>query len=75
MADTLPQIPMLAQASRKEKPVNRAASEMGKARAASLSPERRKEIARLAAQARWAKKEDEEPEQSPPKKTKKRKKH
>ena len=32
----------------------------GKARAASLSPERRKEIAEKAAAARWAKKESSE---------------
>lgn len=30
----------------------------GKARASSLSPERRKEIAKLAAQERWAAKDD-----------------
>jgi hypothetical protein len=30
----------------------------GKARAANLSPERRKEIAKAAAQARWAEKDE-----------------
>ena len=75
MADNILLNPMLAQAQKEEKPISQAASQMGKARAASLSPERRQEIARAAAQARWAEKKDEEPEQSPPKKVKKRKKH
>ena len=36
------------------------ASKGGKARAEKLSPERRKEIARKAAKARWAKKRQQE---------------
>jgi hypothetical protein len=36
------------------------ASKGGKARAEKLSPERRKEIARKAAKARWDKKQQEE---------------
>jgi hypothetical protein len=36
------------------------ASKGGKARAEKLSPERRKEIARQAAKARWAKKRQQE---------------
>jgi hypothetical protein len=36
----------------------------GKARAAKLSPERRREIAKKAAEARWAKKRQQEEESS-----------
>jgi hypothetical protein len=36
----------------------------GKARAENLSPERRKEIAKKAAEARWAKKRQQEEESS-----------
>ena len=36
----------------------------GKARAEKLSPERRKEIAKKAAEARWAKKRQQEEESS-----------
>ncbi len=51
---------------------NKAAQELGrrgglkggKARAEKLSPERRKEIAREAAKARWAKKRQQEEESS-----------
>ena len=51
---------------------NKAAQELGrlggkkggKARAEKLSPERRKEIAREAAKARWAKKREQEEESS-----------
>ena len=40
------------------------ASKGGKARAEKLSPERRKEIAKKAAEARWAKKRQQEEETS-----------
>ena len=40
------------------------ASKGGKARAAKLSPEERKAIAKKAAKARWAKKRQEEEESS-----------
>jgi hypothetical protein len=40
------------------------ASKGGKARAEKLSPERRKEIAKKAAEARWAKKRQQEEESS-----------
>ncbi len=38
------------------KKLNAAAAEMARARAASLTPERRAEIAQKAAEARWGKK-------------------
>ena len=51
MADIVVPEPMLAQAEKK----SQAASDLAKQRADSLTPERRREIARKAAKARWAK--------------------
>lgn len=51
MADNILLNPMLAQAQNNEK----AAARLARMRAASLSPERRSEIARKAAKARWTK--------------------
>jgi len=53
MADTVPFVPMLAQASNNEE---KPAARLARLRAASLTAKRRSEIARKAAKARWAKK-------------------
>ena len=75
MADTVPLVPMLAQASNDEKPAkSKAASELGKARAAKLTPERRKEIARLGGLALAKKRRAEKAEEARRAKEK-RKKH
>lgn len=72
MADTIPLAPMLAQASPEEKPPkNVAAQELKRKQMEALSPEQRREIARKAAQARWAKSQSED--KPPPKKRKKKK--
>ena len=74
MSETIPLIPVLAQAESPPKPAkDGAAAELARKRAAKLSPERRSEIASNAAKARWTKKEDATPEKaSAPRKKKKK---
>lgn len=75
MSETIPLIPVLAQAESPPKPAkDGAAAELARKRAAKLSPERRSEIAKNAAKARWAKKEDAAPEKAAPTPRKKRQK-
>lgn len=55
MADIVLPTEMLAQASNEEKPPkNKAAQEMKRRQVESLTPERRSEIGKIGADARWA---------------------
>lgn len=76
MSETIPLMPVLAQAESPPEPAkDGAAAELARKRAAKLSPERRSAIASNAAKARWADKKDAAPEKAAPAPRKKKKKH